>query len=171
MYWRTSSYAVHIFDILAKTIFLCLHLPNFFIVKNDFFVTMDPLNFQSELVLCKTYQTEAKEPFNDWKYAGVRARTPCIFFFIFFIVIKNNFSVIIDPFNCSKWTCSIQNIAKPKILLMIENILAYELVRRAFFSQIFLCCQKQLFCDSGPSKCSKQTCSIPNIPKRSQRVF
>ena len=77
MYWRTSSYAVHIFDILAKTIFLCLHLSNFFVVKNDFFVTMDPLNFQSELVLCKTYQTEAKEPFNDWKYAGVR--TPCIF--------------------------------------------------------------------------------------------
>ena len=54
------------FSSLAKTIFLCLQLPKFFIVdKNNFFLTMDPLNFQSELVLCKTYQTEAKEPFND----------------------------------------------------------------------------------------------------------
>ena len=104
-----------------------------------------------ELFISRTHLTEAKEPFIDWKYTGVRARTPCIFL---------HFSFLLNtPFLCllTVWIVKVDLLyqkytkQKPKNLKLIENIMAYELVRRrtssyaVHFFHIFHFRQKQLF--------------------------
>ena len=66
IYWRTNSYAVHFFYV-------------FHFCQNDFPVPINCLNCQSELVMPKIYQTEAKKPLIYSNYTGVRACTPCTF--------------------------------------------------------------------------------------------
>ena len=54
-------------------------LTDFIFVKNDFPVPINCLNCQSELVMPKIYQTEAKKTLVYSNYTGVRACTPCTF--------------------------------------------------------------------------------------------
>ena len=100
-----------------------------------------------ELFISRTHLTEAKEPFIDWKYTGIHARTPCIFW-KFFIFAKHAISMPINCLNCKSglviWEYQKYTKQKPRNLKLIKNILSYELVRRAFF-YMFCCCQKQLF--------------------------
>ena len=80
-FWHFSS--------SAKMIFLC---PKFFIVaKHNFSVTMDPLTFQSELVLTKTYQTEATDSFNDWKLLQYELVRRAFFSSCFSLLSKTTF--------------------------------------------------------------------------------
>ena len=57
----------------------CIFFTCFIFVKNDFPVPINCLNCQSELVMPKIYQTEAKKPLVYSNYTGVRACTPCTF--------------------------------------------------------------------------------------------
>ena len=95
IYRRTSSYAMHFFTL-------------FIFAKHAFSMPVNCLNCQSGLVISKIYQTEAKEPQIDWKYNGVRARTPCIFRHLN-SCIKQLFCVY-QLLKLSKWTCLIKNI-------------------------------------------------------------
>ena len=117
----------------ARTPCIFLHFSFFFL--NDFPVPINCLDCQSGLVMSKMYQTEAKEPQIDWKYTGVRARTPCIFF-TFFNLVKNDFPVPINCLNCQSgliMSKMCQTDAKEP-----WNILAYELVRRALLTRAIL---------------------------------
>ena len=128
--WRTSSYAVHIF-----TFFI------FFVKRLSCAYQLSRLSKwtcwtgPASSVMSKMYQTEAKEPQIDWKYTGVRARTPCIFF-TFFILVKNDFPVPINCLYCQSgliMSKMCQTDAKEP-----WNILAYELVRRALLTRAIL---------------------------------
>ena len=77
----------------------------------------------------------------------------------------------VNCLNCHSGLVIYQKYTKQKQrnLKLIENTLAYELVRRAFFD-IFYFCIKQLFCVYQLFKLSKWTCLIKNIPNRSQET-
>ena len=85
-YWRTSSYAVHFFNIfhVCKKQLSCTYQLSK-LSKWTYYVQNVPNRSQRTSNWLKIYWRTSS-------YAGVRARTPCIFFTLFNLV-KNNFPV------------------------------------------------------------------------------
>ena len=113
--------------------------------------------------------SKAKDSFNDWKYTGVRARTPCIFFTIFSLLSKTTSLLLWTLWMFKAYVFYPKYTKeKPKSLLMIEYVPAYELVRCAHFWHFHLW-QKWFFCAYQLSKMSKSSCYVKNMPNISQK--
>ena len=71
---------------------------------------------------------------NDWKYTGVQAHTPCICYIWHFCQNWLSCAYILSKIVKVDLLCSICTKQKQQKLKLIENILAYELVRRRMSS-------------------------------------